>query len=83
MQDMGHTNTFIRSLSQVPDNLEPYFVFENMYHMEDERFVTQNLVKDLSGKGAMHDDYHVRKIVAKSFQQHPELLKNYARGRID
>ena len=75
-------NDFIHSLSQIPGNYEPFYAYENLYHAEPEKALTRNLVADLSGKGAQHDDHHVRRIVTKSFAQHPELLKAYLHSTV-
>lgn len=82
MYDREQMNDFIHSFAQLPGNFEPYYAYENMYHMEDEGFLTKNLVKDISGKGALHDSHHVRQIVSKSFEQHPELLRAYLHSRV-
>ena len=74
--------TFLNSLDQTPNNLEPFSSFEYIYQYEHDDTLTKHLKRDVSGKGARHDAHHVQKMVYSSLEQHPAVLRVYMEGKV-
>ena len=80
--DFADMDTFLASLEQTTKMLEPISSYQYLYEYEDDNALTGHLKRDVSGNGAKHDKPHVQRMVYKSLEQHPEVLRVYMEGKV-
>jgi hypothetical protein len=80
--DWAGLQPFIANLSMEPVLEDPFFAQQYWFDVEDDKELLQNMKPDLSGHGAHKDSHQLQRLVHKSFEHHPELLKIYVNGKV-
>ena len=80
--DLPEMDSFLANLEQTPKMLEPFSSYQYLYEYEHDDVLAEHLKRDVTGRGARHDPGHVQRMVYKSLEQHPEVLRVYMKGKV-
>lgn len=78
----ARSSFYSEALNMIPKNMYPMWQYSSLLEASRPEFVKNTLLKGLSGRGAKHDDHHIRKATVHSLKKYPQLLRAYLNSTV-